>query len=78
MFGARPPGSPEVAEPLFIPFGGVYFGIQFFEQLFAGDFGDSLFILLLTVIPLIIYTFVISVLIHYVFLKIRHKQNNSA
>ena len=79
MFGARPPGSPEVAEPLFISFGGVYFGVQFFEQLFRGDFGDALLIFAFLIIPIVVYTFIISVILYYLFLKIvytREKKHN--
>jgi len=60
------------------PFAGARFGIHFFDQLFRGDFGDSLIILVFIIFPIIIYTFFLSVLIHYAFQKIRHKQNNSA
>jgi len=77
MFGARPPGSPEIAKPLFIPFGGVYFGWHFLGELFRGDFGDALIIFGFLVLPIIIYTFFLSVLVYYIFLKIRHKRNNS-
>lgn len=60
------------------PFAGAQFGINFFDQLFVGDFGDALFILSLVIIPLIIYTFIISFLIHYIFLKLRNRRNRSA
>jgi hypothetical protein len=78
MLGARPPGSLEIAEPLFIPFGGVYFGWHFFEQLFGGDFGDALIIFVFLILPIVIYTFFLSVLIYYIFLKIWTKRNSSA
>ena len=76
MFGARPPGSPEVAKALFIPFGGIDFGIQFFDQLFQGDFWDAFMIFVFLIVPIVIYTFIISVIIHYVFLKIRCRRSS--
>ncbi len=65
------------AEGTVFPFAGARFAFHFFDQLFAGDFGDALFILL-AILLLIIYTFIILVLIHSVFLKIRHKRSNPA
>ena len=65
------------AKGTIFPFAGARFGIHFFDQLFAGDFGDALIILSLAVIPLIIYTFIISALIHYVFLKIKNRRSSS-
>jgi len=59
------------------PFAGAQFGIQFFDQLFKGDFGDAFIIIGFIVLPLIIYAFIISVLLHYVFRKIKRKRNRS-
>ena len=54
------------------PFAGGRHVVAFFDQLFVGDFGDA-FILVLAfqILPLLIYTFILSVLIHYVFLKLK-------
>jgi hypothetical protein len=71
MLGARPPGSPEVTEPLFIPFGAVYFGRQLWQQLIGGDFGDALMIFIGLILPILVYTFVLSVIIYYCYRKIR-------
>ena len=71
MTGAQPPGSPEIAKPLFIPFGGIYFGRQLVEQLIRGDFNDALVIFLVLVLPILIYTFLLALIIYYGFQKVR-------
>ena len=64
--------------PVFIPFGGVYFGWHFLGELFRGDFGDAFITIFgFTLLPIIIYTFFLSVLIYYAFLKIRHKRSKA-
>ena len=73
MLGARPPGSPEVAKPLFIPFGAVYFGRELWGQLLGGDFGDALAIFLVLILPILIYTFLLALIIYYAFQKVRHQ-----
>ena len=65
------------AKGTIFPFAGARFGFHFFHELFGGDFGDALFIFALTILPMIIYTFIISVLVHYVFLKIKHKRSKT-
>lgn len=69
---APPPGSPVAPPPLLIPFGGVYFGRQLVEQALGGDFGDASMIFIFLILPIIVYTFFLSVLIYYIFRKIRH------
>ena len=71
MLGARPPGSPEVIKPIFIPFGVVYFGRELWRQLVRGDFMDSLVISIFLIVPILIYTFLISFIIYYSFMRIR-------
>ena len=73
MFGARPPGSPEVAKPLFIPFGWLYFGRDLVEQLTRGDFGDALMIFLVLILPILIYTFLASLAVYYCLRKVGSK-----
>ena len=69
---APPPGSPVAPPPLLIPFGGVHFGRQIAEQALGGDFGDASMIFAFLILPIIAYTFFLSVLIYYIFRKIRH------
>ncbi|MDD4874350.1 MAG: hypothetical protein PHE15_05180 [Dehalococcoidales bacterium] len=51
----------------------VYF---LFDQLFSGDFGDTL-VVFLFILPLVIYTFILSVLVHFIYLKIKQKRNTA-
>jgi len=67
-----PPGSNLSPPPLLIPFGGVYFGRQLVEQALGGDFGDASMMFSFLILPIIAYTFFLSVLIYYIFRKIRH------
>jgi hypothetical protein len=66
-----PPGSQIEPPPLLIPFGAVQFGIDFWEQLIQGDFADSLVIFLVLILPIVIYTFLVSWIVYYAFRKIR-------
>jgi hypothetical protein len=66
-----PPGSQIEGPALIMPFGAVQFGIDCFEQLFQGDLMDALMIFLWIILPILIYTFVLSWLIYYAFRKIR-------
>ena len=77
MLGARPPGSPEVAKPLFIPFGAVYFGRLFWEELIRGDFGDALLLFVGLILPILIYTFILSVIVYYCYRKFRQYRINT-
>ena len=70
MEGSPPPGSPETSSHLLMPFGAVQLGIDFFEQLIQGDFADSL-IILFQILPILIYTFLLSWIVYYVFRKVR-------
>jgi len=72
MMGARPPGSPPLPKPLFIPFGAVNFGSDLLEQLARGDISDVVVIFLFLILPILIYTFVLSFIIYYIFRKITH------
>jgi len=73
MLGAPPPGSNIEPPSLFIPFGVVYFGRQFGEQLFRGDFMDALMILLFLILPIVVYTFALSCVIYYSLRRVRHR-----
>lgn len=76
MAGGRPPGGPEVGPPLLIPFGWLYFGRHLWEQLIRGDFGDVLAIFLVLILPILIYTFIVSAIIYYSIRKIRQKRGS--
>jgi len=56
-------------QPLFIPFGVVHFGSDLLEQLARGDISDVVVIFLLLILPILIYTFVLSFVIYYIFRK---------
>jgi len=73
MMGAPPPGSDIEPPSLFIPFGVVYFGRQFGEQLLHGDFMDALMILLFLILPIVVYTFALSCVIYYSLRRVRHR-----
>jgi hypothetical protein len=74
MAGMPPPGSPETSYPLLIPFGGTYYTVDFFEQLIRGDPVDALVIFLVLILPILIYTFFLSWLIHYGFGKMEQRE----
>jgi len=74
MEGTPPPGSPETSYPLVIPFGGTYYTMDFFRQFISGDFTDAIMIFLTMLLPIIIYTFFLSRLIHYAFGKMEQNQ----
>jgi hypothetical protein len=73
-----PPGSGPSDPALFIPFGGIYFIGELWGQLIAGDFMDALMIFLFLILPILIYTFIVSLIMYYLgryFLrKIRDKR----
>jgi hypothetical protein len=71
MEGSPPPGSQIEPPPLLIPFGGIYFGIELWGQLIQGDFVDALVIFLVLILPILIYTFVLSWIVYYAFRKVR-------
>lgn len=71
LIGSPPPGSNLSSPPLIEPFGAVFFFGQFFDQLLAGDFGDSLSIFALQILPFLIYTFILSIVVYFVFLIIK-------
>jgi len=73
MAWTPPPGSDIEPPSLFVPFGVVYFGRQFGEQLLRGDFTDALMILLFLILPIVVYTFALSCVIYYSFRKVRHR-----
>ncbi len=60
----------EGTSPLFMPFGTVQLGIDCWEQLIRGDFADSLMILF-QILPILIYTFLLSWPVYYAFRKVR-------
>ena len=74
MLATPPPGGPDESLPFLIPFGGVHFGSQFCEQLLRGDLGDSMVIFLALVLPILVYTFLLSGIIYYVFQRIRRSR----
>jgi len=63
------------AEGTVFLFAGSRFAFQFLDQLFLGDFGDAFIILGLIVLPLVVYAFIISLFLHFVFLKMKRKSN---
>jgi hypothetical protein len=69
-----PPGSHIEGPSMIMPFGAVQLGIDFWEQLIAGDFMDAMMIFLGIILPILIYTFVLSWLIYYAFRKIRERR----
>lgn len=69
--GMPPPDSHIEGSSMIMPFGAVQLGIDFWEQLIAGDFMDALMIFMGIILPILIYTFVISFLIYYAIRKIR-------
>jgi len=71
MFQTPPPGSNLPPPPLLIPFGGVNFGRELVGQLIRGDFGDSLVIFLVLILPILVYTFLLSGIIYYSFRRFR-------
>ena len=73
MATGAPPGPGGLPPPpLLIPFGAVYFGAYLWEQLIRGDFGDALAIFLVLILPILIYTFLLSGIVYYGFRKIGH------
>ena len=67
---APPPNSHIEGPSLLMPFGAVQLGIDFWEQLFRGDFADSLMILF-QILPILIYTFLLAWIVYYAFRKVR-------
>ncbi len=65
MFQTPPPGSNLPGPPLFIPFGGVQYAVSAFGQLVRGDFVDALAIFIVLILPILIYTFVLSLGIYF-------------
>jgi hypothetical protein len=65
MFQTPPPGSDLTGPPLFYTFGGIRFLGEMFGQLFRGDFADSLAIFVVLILPILFYTFVISLVVYY-------------
>lgn len=82
MYQMPPPGSDMPGPPLFVPFGGVYFIGQLWGQLIRGDFADSLAIFLVLILPILIYTFALSLVIYhlgrYFLRKLREKRSEKA
>jgi di/tricarboxylate transporter len=72
-----PPGSHIEGPSMIMPFGAVQLGIDCWEQLVQGDFMDALMIFLWIILPILIYTFVLSWLIYYAFRKIRERRQSS-
>jgi antibiotic biosynthesis monooxygenase (ABM) superfamily enzyme len=73
MEGMPPPGSHIEGPSMIMPFGAVQMGIDCFEQLIGGDFMDALMIFLWMILPIAIYTFVLSWIVYYAFRKIRER-----
>ncbi len=65
MYQTPPPGSDLPGPELFIPFGGIYYIGQLFEQLFRGDLMDAFVVFLLLILPILIYTFIVSLVVYY-------------
>jgi hypothetical protein len=71
MSNTPPPGSQIEGPSMIMPFGAVQLGIDCFQQLFQGDFMDALMIFLWIILPIAIYTFLLSWVVYYAFRKIR-------
>jgi hypothetical protein len=65
MYQTPPPGSNLPGPPLFIPCGGIQYGISAFGQLVRGDIMDAFMIFLFLILPILIYTFIISLVLYY-------------
>jgi len=65
MFQTPPPGSNLPGPPLFIPFGGIYFIGELWGQVVRGDFADSAVIFVVLVLPILIYSFILSLGFYY-------------
>jgi hypothetical protein len=80
MYQTPPPGSNLPGPPLFIPFGGIQYALSSFGQLVRGDFIDALMIFIFLILPILIYTFIVSlVLFHlgrYILRKIQNKKES--
>jgi hypothetical protein len=74
MANSPPPGSPQTSYPMVIPFGGTYYTMDFFEELFRGDFADAVALFLTQLLPIIIFSFLLAWLIYYLFGKIEQGQ----
>jgi hypothetical protein len=71
MANSPPPGSDIEGPALIMPFGAVQFGMDCWEQFIGGDFMDALMIFFGIILPILIYTFVLSWLGYHAFRKIR-------
>ena len=65
LAGAPPPGSDLSGPAFFMPFGGIYYIGELWGQLIQGDFTDVLAIFLFLILPILIYTFIVSLVIYY-------------
>jgi hypothetical protein len=72
-----PPGSNIEGPSMIMPFGAVQLGIDFWEQLVQGDSMDALMIFLWIILPIAIYTFLISWIVYYAFRKIRERRTST-
>ena len=69
---SRPPGSPPVSVPLFEPFGAYHFLGAMFEQMRQGDFGDSIVVFFVRVVPFLIFTFILSMVLYSIVRIVRY------
>jgi hypothetical protein len=76
MAWTPPPGSDIAPPPLLVPFGWLYFGREFAEQLAGGDLVDALVIFLVIILPIILYTFCLSWIIYFIVQGIRRKRES--
>jgi len=74
MIGGRPPEAEPFIPPLFVPFGIIEYGGDLWKQLARGDFIDALIIFIFLILPILIYTFILSVLISFSFEKVRSRR----
>ena len=65
MFQTPPPGSNLPGPSLFIPFGGIHFIGELWGQLVRGDLADSAVIFVALILPILIYTFILSLGFYY-------------
>jgi len=76
MINGRPPGSDIPPKPLFLPFGAIYYMDDLWRQLIRGDFIDVLVFFISVILPILIYTFLLSCIIYYCFRRIRQKRGS--
>jgi hypothetical protein len=76
MYQTPPPGSNLPGPPLFIPFGGIQYALSMWGQLVRGDFVDAAVIFIALVLPILIYTFIVSLGLYFLGKFVLGKRQN--